>query len=90
MFFTASSSLKIKCCKSRGMQEKVSFMEIWGGWKIPSLGVAVRYHSASLVMPISDPRDTFFEYLGVAGVHCIYIHFRVFLVIARYCLGLPK
>ena len=25
-----------------------------------SLGITVRHHSASLVMPISDPRDRFF------------------------------
>ena len=37
--------MKIKCGKSKGMQEKLSIM-----------GVS----SASLVMPISDPRDRFF------------------------------
>ena len=40
------------------MQEKVSIMGIW------CLGVdrriTVRHHSASLVMPISDPRGRFF------------------------------
>ena len=28
--------------------------------KNPSLGITVRHHSASLVMPISDPRDRLF------------------------------
>ena len=28
--------------------------------KNPSLGITVWHHSASLVMPISDPRDRFF------------------------------
>ena len=46
-----SSSLKIKCGKSKGMQEKVSIMGVW---------CAVRHHSASHVVPISDPRDRFF------------------------------
>ena len=26
----------------------------------PSLGITIRHHSASIVMPISDPRDRFF------------------------------
>ena len=30
------------------------------GWKNPSLGITVCHHSASLVMPIRDPRDRFF------------------------------
>ena len=42
------------------MQEKVSIMGVWCGWKNLSLGITVRHHSASLVMPISDPRDRFF------------------------------
>ena len=29
-YFIASSSLKIKCGKSKGMQEKVSIMGVWG------------------------------------------------------------
>ena len=60
-YFIASSTLKIKCGKSKGMQEKVSIMGVWCGQKNPSLGITVRHHSASLVMPISDPRDRFFN-----------------------------
>ena len=47
VYFIASSSLKIKCGKSKGMQEKVTIM-----------GVGV--DRKSLMMPISDPRDRFF------------------------------
>ena len=42
------------------MQEKVSIMGVWCGYKNPSLGITDRHHSASLVMPTSDPRDRFF------------------------------
>ena len=42
------------------MQEKVSIMGVWCGWKNPSLEIAVRHHLESLVMLISDPRDRFF------------------------------
>ena len=42
------------------MQEKVSIMGAWCGQKNPSLGITVRHHGASLVMPISDARDRFF------------------------------
>ena len=55
-----SSSLKSKCGKSKGIQEKVSIMDVWCGYKNLSLGITVRHHWASLVMPISDPRDRFF------------------------------
>ena len=40
------------------MQEKVSIIGVWCGYKNPSLGITIRHHSASLVMPIS--RDGFF------------------------------
>ena len=59
-YFIASSSLKIKCGKSKGMQEKVSIIGVWCGEKNLSLGITVRHHSASLVMPNSDPHDRFF------------------------------
>ena len=39
------------------MQEKESIMVVRYDLKIPSFGIAVRYHSASLVMPNSYPRD---------------------------------
>ena len=42
------------------MQEKVSIMGVWCGLKNLSLEITVRHHSASLVMPISDPRERFF------------------------------
>ena len=42
------------------MQERVSIMGVWCGWKNLSIGITFRHHSASLVMPISDPRDRFF------------------------------
>ena len=42
------------------MQEKVSIMSVWYGQKNPSLEITVWHHSASLVMPINDPRDRFF------------------------------
>ena len=52
--------MKVKCNKSKGMQEKVSIMSVWCGQKNRSLGITVRHHKASLVMPISDPRNRFF------------------------------
>ena len=42
------------------MQEKVSIMDVWSGIKNLLLGITVRHHSASLVMPIIDPRDRYF------------------------------
>ena len=42
------------------MQERVSIMGVWCGLKNLSLGITVRHHSASLVMPISDPHVRFF------------------------------
>ena len=35
-------------------------MGVWCWIENPSLGITVRHHSASLVMPISDPRDRSF------------------------------
>ena len=35
-------------------------MGVWCGQKNLSLEITVRHHLASLVMPISDPRDRFF------------------------------
>ena len=46
--------------KSEGVLEKVSIMGVWCGEKIRSLRIPVRQHSASLFMPISDPRDKIF------------------------------
>ena len=42
------------------MQEKESIMIVWCELKIPSLGITVRHHSASLVMPNSNLRDGIF------------------------------
>ena len=39
------------------MQEKDSIMAVRCELKIPSLGITVRHHSASLVMPNIYPRD---------------------------------
>ena len=39
------------------MQEKESIMAVRYELKIPSLGITVRHHSASLVMPDSYSRD---------------------------------
>ena len=44
-----------------GEQEKVSIMSVRVGEKIPSLAITDYHHSASLVMPICDPRDGFFS-----------------------------
>ena len=52
--------VEIKCGKSKGTQEKLSIIGVWCGQENLSLGITVRHHSASLVMPISDPRDRFF------------------------------
>ena len=43
------------------MQEKESIMIVRSELKIPSLGIIVRHHSASLVMPNSYPRDGIFN-----------------------------
>ena len=43
------------------MQEKESIMVVWCKLKIPSLGITVHYHSASLVMLNSYPCDRIFS-----------------------------
>ena len=43
------------------MQEKESVMSVRCELKIPSLGITVRYHSASLVMLNNFPRDRIFN-----------------------------
>ena len=54
--------VKPKCnCRRKSMQEKESVMVVWCELKIPSLGITVRHHSASLVMPKSYPRDGVFN-----------------------------
>ena len=55
------------------MHEKVSIMGVCFGWKNLSLGVTVRHHSASLVMPISDPHDRFFDphHTPMKDTYCI-------------------
>ena len=45
---------------SYGEQEKESIIRVRVGLKNPSLGITVCHRSASLVMPITDPRDGFF------------------------------
>ena len=44
----------------KGAQEKESVMGVRGRLKNPSLDITVWHHSASLVMPDSDPRGGFF------------------------------
>ena len=51
---------KSNVVNQKGMKEKVSVMGAWCGQKNSSLGITVRHRGASLVMPISDPRDRFF------------------------------
>ena len=46
--------------KNTGEQEKKTIIRVRVGWKNPSLGITVCHHLASLVMPNSDPRDSFF------------------------------
>ena len=55
----------------KGMQEKVSIMDVWCGLKNLSLGITVRHHSASLVMPISDPRDRFFYHTPMKDTYIL-------------------
>ena len=43
-----------------GEQEKESIIRVRMGWKNPTLAITVCHHTASLVMPIGDPRDGFF------------------------------
>ena len=43
------------------MQEKESIMALWCELKIPSLGITVRHHSASLMMSNSYPCDGIFN-----------------------------
>ena len=45
----------------KGMQEKEVIMGVPGREKNPSLGITVWHHSASLVMPNSDPRNGIFH-----------------------------
>ena len=45
----------------KNMQEKESIMVVRCELKIPSLGITVRHHSASPVMPNSYPRDGIFN-----------------------------
>ena len=53
---------KPKCnCRRKSMQEKESVMVVQCELKIPTLGITVRHHSASLVMPNSYPRDGIFN-----------------------------
>ena len=52
---------KIAHCQRMSMQEKESIMVVRCKLKIPSLGITAQYHSASLVMPSSYPRDRIFN-----------------------------
>ena len=60
-YFIASSSLKIKCGKSKDVCKKKYLSWVYGvDRKICHLGSLFLHHKASLVMPISDPRDRVF------------------------------
>ena len=48
------------------MQEKESIMVVRNELKIPSLGMTVPHHLASLVMPNSYPCDKIFQYANVS------------------------
>ena len=78
-YLIVSSTLKIKYGKSKVMKEKVSIMGVWCGQKNPSLGITVRHHSASLVMPISDPHDRFFypHHIPMKGFVVVVVLFYV-------------
>ena len=56
----ASQRVFCRWLKMKGMQEKESIMGVRGRQNNPSLGNTVWHHSASLVMPDSNPRDGFF------------------------------
>ena len=51
---------KCMCCR-KSMHEKESKMVVRFELKIPSLGITVRHHSSSLVMPNSYSRDAIFN-----------------------------
>ena len=75
------------------MQEKVSIMGVWCGQQNPSLGITVRHRSASLVMPVSDPRDRFF-YPHHTPMKDAYMYiltyeteFVLFSAMLRFCLS---
>ena len=46
-----------------GEQEKESFIYVRMGWKNLSLVITVCHHSASLVMPIGNPRVMIHSYI---------------------------
>ena len=53
--------LNAKFCQRKSMPEKESIMVVRCELKIPSLGITVGHHSASLVMPNSYPGDRIFN-----------------------------
>ena len=63
VFLTKIYLLQRKLDKNitQSMQEKESIMVVRCELKIPSLGITVRHHSASLVLPNSYPRDGIFS-----------------------------
>ena len=54
-------------------KKKESIIRVRMGWKNPSLTITLCHHSASLVMPISDPQDGFF-YPNLTLMMNSYIH----------------
>ena len=58
MIRSGTDTIKPKCnCRKKSMQEKESVMFVLFELKIPSLGITVRHHSASLRMQNTYPRD---------------------------------
>ena len=53
----------------KDVQEKESIMGVRGRLKNPSLAITVWHHSASLVMPDSDPRDGFLYLLTMIDLY---------------------
>ena len=67
-------TFKLKYDRRRqSMQEKESIMVVRCELKIPSIGITVRHHSASLVMPNNYPRDGIFNPL-FTNIKDSYIH----------------
>ena len=65
------------------VQDKEPIMCVRGRQNIPSLAIIVWHHSASLLMPDSDPRDGFF-YLPLTPMLDPYISYSVVYVFMSF------
>ena len=63
-----------------GEQEKESSIRVRMGKKNPSLEITDCHHSASLVMPIGDPRDGFFLFHPHTHDGFLYYCFSWFII----------